>query len=297
MRCWPWLALRRSSVSRLFFLDNLRIAVLLILVCFHVGMVYVTWPFHVKSPVTSHTPEILMLLSAPWRMSVLFMVSGAASWFYLQKTPVPRAMWQRTKRLLAPLLCGVLLIVPPQSYIEVMQKYAYVGSYADFLKLYFAGTKQFCEASKCLVLPTWNHLWFLPYLWLYTLLLCLAWRLWTALRLPALQFLAVGKNQLALLVLPLGFLLLGRYFLARAFPQSYDVVHDWFSHSQYLMMFLLGALFAARADMWASLARWRWWTLSLGLLAWALMLTTCTCGRGFRLSIGQSRLCLATLVK
>jgi glucans biosynthesis protein C len=261
-------------VPRLIFLDYLRITVLLILVCFHVGMVYGTWVFHIKSPVTSHTPEVFMLLSAPWRMSVLFLVSGAAAWFYLQKTPVREALWQRTKRLLAPLLCAVVLIVPPQSYIEVMYKYAYTGSYAEFLKLYFAGTKQFCGLGPCLILPTWNHLWFLPYLWLYTVLLCLALRVWSGLHLRAPKLLAAGKHHAFLLLLPLVLLLLSRLLLARAYPQSYDVVHDWFSHSQYFMMFLLGALFAARADMWSAIAKIRWWTLGLALLAWVLLLVT-----------------------
>ncbi len=261
-------------MSRLIFLDWLRIAVLLILVPFHVGMVYVTWQFHLKSPFASHTPEPFMLLSSPWRMSVLFLVSGAASWFYLQKTTAGAALWQRTKRLLAPLLCGVLLVVPPQAYIEVMHKYAYAGSYAEFLPLYFAGSKQFCQLGKCLVLPTWNHLWFLPYLWIYTVLLCLGLRSWSALRLPVTTLLSPGRYAALLLTLPLGLLLLGRLLLARSFPQTYDVVHDWFSHSQYLMMFLLGALYAARADMWAPIARLRWWSLGLALLAWGLLLAT-----------------------
>ena len=39
-----------TSPQRLFFLDWLRIAAFIVLVFFHVGMYYVSWDFHVKSP-------------------------------------------------------------------------------------------------------------------------------------------------------------------------------------------------------------------------------------------------------
>ena len=45
------------------------------------------------------------------------------------------------------------------------------------LPLYLGGHGGFCSAAgSCLILPTWNHLWFLPYLMAYTLLL------WTSVR-------------------------------------------------------------------------------------------------------------------
>jgi glucans biosynthesis protein C len=160
-----------SGPSRLYFLDWLRIIALMALILYHVGMYYVRWDFHVKSPFAGAGLEPWMKLSGPWRMDLLFMVSGAATALMLKAGSTASLLRKRTKFLLLPLLCGMVLIVPPQAYFEVVQKFAYQGNYLDFLKLYFGHYKGFCQSGNCLILPTWNHLWFLPYLWLYTVLL------------------------------------------------------------------------------------------------------------------------------
>ena len=166
----------RASPSRHYFLDWLRIIAFGLLVPYHVGMYYVTWDWHVKSAAASSTIEPLMMLTAPWRMGLLFLVSGAATQFMLGRGG--RFVRPRSRRLLWPLLFGMLVVVPPQSYYEVVTKLAYAGSYADFLRLYLSGYHAFCRGTDCLSLPTWNHLWFLPYLWAYTMLGWALWKLW-----------------------------------------------------------------------------------------------------------------------
>jgi hypothetical protein len=56
-----------------------RILAFGLLVFYHVGMYYVSWDWHVKSPHAGPTLEPLMLLTSPWRMSLLFVVSGVAT--------------------------------------------------------------------------------------------------------------------------------------------------------------------------------------------------------------------------
>src|SRR5947209_2464431 len=77
----------------------------------------------------------------------------------------------RSSRLLIPLAFGMLVIVPPQAYIQIVEALGYPSGFADFyLKHYFAFGKQFCP-NPCIILPTWNHLWFVAYLWVYTMAL------------------------------------------------------------------------------------------------------------------------------
>jgi glucans biosynthesis protein C len=267
-----------SKTERLVFLDWVRILAFAILVFFHVGMYYVSWDFHIKSPHASTLLEPWLFLSAPWRMDLLFMVSGAATSFMLLRDGATgRLLRLRARRLLIPLLFGILVVVPPQSWLEVVQKYHYTGSYADFWGLYLAGYKGFCPAvGKCLILPTWNHLWFLPYLFLYTLLLWLALRPWPAL-LDWLGML-IGKvlQGPGLLVWPTLYLALTLLLLRISFPQNYAVWGDWFAHSQYLAMFILGAALArvparfagTSRDIWRQMVQWRWMALALALVAW-----------------------------
>lgn len=258
--------------SRLFFLDWLRILAFGVLVLYHVGMVYVTWDFHVKSPAASSGLQPWMLLTGPWRMSLIFMVSGAATAFMLRRSgPVRALVRQRSARLLLPLLCGIVLLVPPQSYVEVVQKLGYTGSYPDFLKLYFSGYRGFCPQGQCLILPTWNHLWFLPYLWVYTMALLGL----VALRPGGLESAGAvvqrWMERLWLWVLPPAMILGVRLSLFQRFPSTHALVDDWFNHAIYFPMFLAGALFAQGAGLWGRLAAVRWTALLAAVACWGLM--------------------------
>ena len=263
--------------QRLVFLDGLRIFAFGLLVVYHVGMYYVGWAWHVKSPLAGSVGSSLepwMRLSSPWRMSLLFLVSGAATGFMLQRAGASGTLLRsRAGRLLMPLLLGALAIVPPQSYFEVRERFGYAGSYLEFMTLYLSGgSPEFCAApgQRCLILPTWNHLWFLPYLLAYTALLWLLLRRApraldaAAARLPAL--LCGGR----LLALPIAWLCLARLTLRDAFPVSHALVDDVFAHAQYLPIFVLGAVLARSGALWQRIAGLRWWGLAATLVAWAL---------------------------
>jgi hypothetical protein len=71
--------------ARLAFLDALRVMALGLLIAYHVGMYYVTWDWHLKSPFASTTLEPWMRLVNPWRMGLLFLISGAVTAILLQR--------------------------------------------------------------------------------------------------------------------------------------------------------------------------------------------------------------------
>lgn len=256
--------------SRLFFLDWLRIGAFALLVPYHVGMYYVTWDWHVKSPAASTLIEPLMMLSSPWRLSLLFFIAGAATQMMWRRNEGAGFVGRRSRQLLWPLVFGMLVVVPPQAYFEVVSKLAYAGSYADFMRLYLAGYGGFCHATDCLELPTWNHLWFLPYLWVYSLL---AWAL--ARRggglLDALARRVGGFGAWQLVVLPAVPLAASR-LLVGAFPSTHNLTWDWYNHAQYLSIFFIGLLLARSGALWAALQRLRWPSLLLAAGAWLLIM-------------------------
>ena len=273
-------SLRSDRLCRHYFLDWLRVAAFGLLVLYHVGMYYVSWDWHVKSPsatsATSASAALapLMQLSSPWRLALLFLISGAASSLMLAKQQ-GRFLRQRSWRLLLPLAFGMLFIVPPQAYFEVVQKFAYRGSYLDFMGLYVQGFHGFCKGGKCLDLPTWNHLWFVAYLWLYTLLL------W-ALNRAAPQALdaaggslsravATRLSPLVLIVLPVLWLALARLLLLDRYPSTHALVGDFYNHALYASVFAAGAVCARAPGIWPRLAALRWQALAVALLGWALL--------------------------
>ena len=70
------MTLALSVPERRIDLDWLRIAAFGLLIFYHVGMFYVTWDWHVKSSHASQIIEPLMRLSNPWRLTLLFIISG-----------------------------------------------------------------------------------------------------------------------------------------------------------------------------------------------------------------------------
>jgi surface polysaccharide O-acyltransferase-like enzyme len=258
-----------KHATRLFFLDWVRIIAFFILILYHVGMYYVTWDWHVKSPWASDTLEPFMMLSSPWRLALLFLVSGVASGCMIERLGAARFARQRSRRLLLPLVFGMLVIVPPQSYCEVVEKLGYAGSYADFMRLYLGAYHGFCKNGACLVLPTWNHLWFVAYLWVYTLVL--------AALVPALgarldrmaAFLADLLAGWKLLLLPAAVLALARITLAARYPENHALAGDWYNHATCFFLFALGSLLARVPQVWPRFEVLRWHALGIALACWA----------------------------
>ncbi|MYN03295.1 acyltransferase family protein [Pseudoduganella sp. DS3] len=267
--------------KRLYFLDWLRICAFFLLVLYHTGMYYVSWDWHVKSPAAGSTIEPLMLLSSPWRMSLLFLIGGAAAAFLLDKLGGKGLAKERSKRLLLPLVFGMFFIVPPQSYFEVVSDVAYQGDYFDFMQLYVTGYDGFCDQNGCLDMPTWNHLWFLPYLWLYTLLLAAV---------GSRRVQAAGAGLLRhlqgwkLFLLPVAFLALGRILLLPYWPHTHNLTADWHNHALSLPMFLFGAAMARQDGFWQRLAALRFKALGLFCASWAGLMGFYMMGEAFQVA-------------
>ena len=150
---------------RLTELDWLRIIAFGLLILYHVGMYYVRWPWHVKTPHPVPALETWMQWLNPWRLPLLFLISGAALSLLVGPAGGRRIAAARTRRLLPPILFGMAVVVPPQAWMQVGEQFGYGGGYLDFLRLYFQAYHGFCRDGRCLDLPTWNHLWFVVYLW------------------------------------------------------------------------------------------------------------------------------------
>jgi len=271
----------RSLAGRLYFLDWLRIVAFFLLILYHTGMYYVSWDWHVKSPHAGETIEPLMMLTSPWRLGLLFLVAGAASAFMLSKTTLgastpgastPGAFLRwRSWRLLVPLVFGMLVVVPPQSYFEVVEDVGYGGSYLDFMRLYLSAYQGFCDHDGCLELPTWNHLWFVAYLWVYTVLLWAVVRLWGGRLAGWAERAAQWLSGWRAIVLPALLLAAVRLLLVGRFPSTHDLVNDWYNHANYLTLFALGFLLARQARFWETAAALRWISLALALAGWAAL--------------------------
>jgi hypothetical protein len=270
-------------------LDWVRIAAFGLLILYHVGMFYVPWNWHIKSAHPVSALEPLMLALNPWRLALLFLVSGVATRFMLRKTAAGALMRSRSSRLLIPLLFGMYVIVPPQAWIQIVEALGYEGGFFDFyLKHYFTFGKAFCP-NPCIILPTWNHLWFVAYLWVYTMALGLVLMAMPDLAGAIERWLAPLLSGVWLLIVPSLLFGLFRLMLLPNFPSTHALFGDWYNHALFAGVFLLGFLLAHAASFWEAIERQRWIALMSAIAFYALWLSLRSLhGLPVRLLIGMA---------
>jgi Acyltransferase family len=257
-----------SSGERRVDLDWVRIAAFGLLIFYHVGMLYVSWGFHIKSIHRVTALEPLMLVLNPWRLSLLFLVSGVATRFMLRKSTLGSLLRARSARLLIPLVFGMLVIVPPQAYEQIVESLGYPAGFVDFYtRHYLAFGTQFCP-NPCIVLPTWNHLWFVVYLWVYTMSLGGLLMLVPALVLWLEKKLAKALSGVLLLVVPSILFAIYRLTLLPNFHPTHALFGDWYDHALFATVFLIGFLLARMETFWEAVERQRWIAFGLAVVSY-----------------------------
>jgi hypothetical protein len=250
-------------------LDWLRITAFGLLIFYHVGMFYVTWDFHVKSSRASDAIEPVMLITNSWRLLLLFIISGAATRFMADKMKAGQLAGSRMGRLLPPLLLAVFVIVPPQSYYEIVEALAHLGlpqspTLDNFYLKYVTASGHWCDASGCLITPTYNHMWFVAYLAIYTLLLIAL--------LPLLRRAPAWLGKLidgpGLFLTPWLFLTITRITLFPSFGETHDFRNDWYLHLVDFSGFLFGFAIAKYDAFFRACMKWRFAALAAAFAAW-----------------------------
>ena len=241
--------------SRRYDLDWLRIIAFLLLIFYHVGMFYVPWEWHVKSVHAGEGAEPLMMLLNPWRLSLLFFISGVALRFLFGKLGAGGLAKDRAVRMGLPILAGMILIVAPQAWLQLVESGEFKGSFWAFYPNYLNLASDFSIAT-----PTWNHLWYIVYLLVYSLLLA-------PVAGPLIRFmegtgaaitrrLFAGRLGIAVvLLLPALPQMIYRMVLDPYFPTTHDLVWDWANHAHSLTILMLGFLVAKDAAFWGAVRR------------------------------------------
>jgi hypothetical protein len=258
------------SAKRHYGLDWLRIGAFALLILYHIGIVFTHWPWLVKSVHSSDTVSFLLLAINPWRLELLFIVSGYASRALMLKLGGPLGFARaRSIRLLVPLFFAIAVIIPPQEWVRFRFHHEYTQGFGHFWAHdYFRfGT------LDGIPLPNWEHLWFVAYLWAYSMLLGAALLLLPEGALGRAQrwFDRLGDGN-RLFWYPLIALAAIRVTLLFAIPESHGLFDDWIGHAIYLPAFLFGFALAGTDRLWPALARlWRPGLL-LALLGYAVIL-------------------------
>ena len=269
-------AINRSESTRFYALDALRVIAFGVLILYHIGMYYVLeWGWHIKSEQPQAWLQDVMILTNQWRMSLLFLISSMVLTVLLTRVePKPllflkragKLIIQRTQRLMIPLLFGMFVIVAPQVYIEWTVNGVIDTTFTQFYLEYInPNTQWLAERHSDIGLLTWNHLWFLPYLWVYSLLLILLFPIMAQLaklQIGIISFSFASSTAMVAIWL----------MLRNTYPTTHDLLNDWYSHAKYFLVMVVGAVIILQPKLWEALERTRYVSAVVALCMYSLII-------------------------
>ncbi|MGY0612424.1 acyltransferase family protein [Luteimonas sp. A501] len=270
-----------TLIPRRHDIDALRVFAFGLLIAYHVGMVYVAqWGYHVKSVHQTEWLQWPMIAVNRWRMPLLFMISGIALGLAMASRPGWRLGLSRNWRLLLPLGFGMLVIVPVQAYCEALANGAITPGFGAFMQRYLQ-LRPWPEGgwSGAEYGVTWNHLWYLAYVWSYSMLALLLAPVLESARSRRLRGLLFRCDRAWWVLAPAAWLFACLWWLMPRFPETHAFAGDWYAHAKYLFFFLAGWLVAHEARFWDGVQAMRGRMLALALLAITIELSLRAAGR------------------
>ncbi|MCL2375749.1 MAG: acyltransferase family protein [Firmicutes bacterium] len=192
--------------------------------------------FYIEGQSVFGTSAFIATLS-PWFMPLLFALAGISSYYALQKRTPLAYTKERILKLLIPLIAGILLVVPAQTYIAERFHNGFTGSYFYQYVLFFTSTTDLTGTRGGF---TPAHLWFILFLFVISMI-----------ALPIMIFckkkkINTGKTPMVLLI--------SMFILPFVLTPILDVGH---SLGRYFGYFILGYLFLSADDLLEKLDKYR----------------------------------------
>ncbi|MDB5248099.1 MAG: acyltransferase 3 [Segetibacter sp.] len=251
--------------NRQSYLDWLRMLAIIGVLFFHSAQPFASEnDWHIMNNKTSDLFAEFTFWLSRFRMPLLFFISGAVTYFILKKKTATQFVGLRFQRLIIPLIFGMLVIVPPQIYLERLNQ-DFKGNFFDFYPSIFSG-EAYPKGNT-----SWHHLWFIVYLFVYDLVAVPLFSWLTTAKaagfIKNLEWLAKGK-RIYLLTLP-SIIVFSSLILS--YPQTNDLVHDLTYLPYFFMFFVPGFICICNPKLMDSIERLRRTSLLIALLSIILM--------------------------
>ncbi|HWA00960.1 MAG TPA: glycosyltransferase [Caulobacterales bacterium] len=237
-------------------MDSLRILALGLLICYHTLLVYNADAWRVKSEYAGRWADYLIATLTPWRMALVFFIGGIAARFMLDKMSGLRFLGDRAGKLLTAFAFAVVVIVPFQRYVRLDEAHLHRGDYFEYL----VEQARFVVRSDGIWFPDFAHVWFLPYLFVYSAAAVVLFRLASPLCALLQRLVELTPIWILVLIAMAWFAFIEGWMLP-THPMTGVFIDDTSSHLKFAPLFLLGALIgkspafyarsmAARRNLW-----------------------------------------------
>lgn len=240
------------TAERRHDIDWLRVVAIGLLLIYHIAIIFQPWAMFVGFIRSDEPIENLwkpMTMLNVWRIPLLFYVSGMGLYFAIKKRNFWQLLTERSKRILLPLIFGIVAIAPLHMFL--------------FQKYYNLPLTYYAHAG---------HLWFLGNIFIYVLLLS-----------PLFLYLAKkGEGKLrrglsSLLSNPFGTFVLLFFFVLEVIivkPQMFSLyAQTWHGFFQGLLAFFFGFLLVYSGGVfWQTVSKWRWLYVGLAVILYTIRL-------------------------
>lgn len=223
----------KTQKTRKYFIDWLRIGLIISVFFFHVGMIFRPEQWHVNSMESFPFLDPIMWWLHLWRMPLLFLVSGVGTFYAIGHRTNLQYLKERFTRLYIPFTVGFFTLVPLMVYVERIPKYA---SFLEFIPHMFDG------GPYPVGNISWHHLWFILYLFIISLLITpfLNYTKSGHYNMVRGKLIAIASKKMGLnWLLPI--IIVSQVILRQYFPNStHALYNDWAYFTYYVLFFLSG---------------------------------------------------------
>lgn len=249
------------ATKREYYIDWIRVIAFMILIFFHCSMPFVQFNWEIKNSEHSVWLSRLIIWLHQWRLPLLFFISGVGVSFSLRKRTIISFFGERVVRLFIPLLFAMFFTIPLQVYFERLQKGQIDQSYWSFYPSVW-DMIPYPEGTL-----TWSHMWFVVYLFVFTILLL---PVFTLLKIQLIQrakqvLNSILKYPFALLLMSTPFVLY--YFtLYVRWPEQGSLLDDWFVFISSITFYFFGYFIADLSAFWKTCEEYRKQFLTVAII-------------------------------
>jgi peptidoglycan/LPS O-acetylase OafA/YrhL len=263
-------------------IDWLRVLVVLEIVVFHAIWLVVIFPgfsYSGKDQLSARILRAYFVFMHQWHIPLLFLLSGVSTCFALRFRSGAEYIKDRIKRLLVPLVFGILVILPPMFYYFPNSPLVSRRSYLHFLELFY-------NTGDLLFM----HLWFIAYLFVYSII-----------ALPLFLYLRKASGSSLTSKLAVFFERKGTIFLLGFAPAviqatlrarwpygHMNVYNDWANFLFYITIFIYGYIICSHERFWEAIERQVKTSLILGIVCMSLIYALRWTGKAPATWFGQS---------
>jgi fucose 4-O-acetylase-like acetyltransferase len=214
-----------TTADRRYDIDWLRVFATYLLFFFHVSKVFDVPPYyHIKNAELSVGLGYVTGLIHQWYMPLFFVLAGWSLHASLACRRPLEVLGERVKRIFVPFVFGCCTLCVGLGYVERVLMPHKDMTFLEFIPRFFTSLEYF----------TWGHLWFLIYLFTFTLLYF-----------PLFVWLKNTRREPrtvhgALLYLPLAFLIPAQIVLRVRWPGMQNLYDDWGNFVYYSAFLILG---------------------------------------------------------